>query len=183
MDSFPVTSGISTLDELLGGLRPGDNVVWQVEKLDLYATFAGALPAGALQRGIRLLYFRFASHPVVLRPLDGLQTVSIEPERGFDAFSRRVHREIEKVGKGAFYVFDNLSALVGDWATDALLANFFQVTCPHLHELETVAYFALTRGRHSYETITRIRNTAQVLIDVYPAKGQVYLHAIKVDQR
>ncbi|MEW6441456.1 MAG: PEP/pyruvate-binding domain-containing protein [bacterium] len=183
MDSFPVTSGIPSLDELLGGLRLGDNVVWQVEKLEPYAVFAGALAAGALERGIRVLYFRFASHPPVLRPLSGLQTVSIAPERGFDAFSRGVHREIEKAGKGAFHVFDNLSALVGDWATDALLANFFQVTCPYLHELETVAYFALTRGRHSYETITRIRGTTQVLIDIYPAKGKVYLHAIKVDER
>ena len=183
MKDFPVTSGIPSLDELLGWLRLGDNVVWQVEKLGHYSLFARALTARALEEGIPAFYIRFASHPPVLDPLPGLRIVTIDPGPGFDAFSRDVHRMIGQAGKGAYYVFDNLSALVADWATDALLANFFQVTCPYLRELETVAYFALTRGQHSYDAIARIRGTTQVLIDVYPAKGEVYLHPIKVDNR
>ena len=183
MKPFPVTSGVASLDELLGGLRLGDNVVWQVEKLDHYALFAQSLVDRGLEQGREVYYIRFASHPPVVDPRDGLRILPIDPGAGFDAFSRDVHRVIDEAGKLAYYVFDNLSSLVADWATDALLANFFQVTCPYLRELETVAYFALTRGRHSYDAISRIRGTTQVLIDVYPAKGKVYLHPIKVEHR
>jgi hypothetical protein len=30
-----------------------------------------------------------------------------------------------------------------------MLGSFFMVTCPYLRELDTIAYFALLRGRHS----------------------------------
>ena len=66
------------------------------------------------------------------------RSIEVDPGPGFDAFSGEVHRIIEERGKEVFYVFDNLSALVVEWATDELLANFFQVTCPFLFELDTV---------------------------------------------
>jgi hypothetical protein len=40
-----------------------------------------------------------------------------------------------------------------------MVGNFFRVTCPYLYELDTVAYFALFRDRHSFQTIERIRAT------------------------
>ena len=83
-----------------------------------------------------------------------------------------MHQIIEEEGREVFYVFDNLSALVVEWATDELLANFFQVTCPFLFELDTVAYFALTRGRHSHSAVARIRDTTQILLDVYQVEGR-----------
>jgi len=90
---------------------------------------------------------------------------------------------IEERGKEAFYVFDNLSALVAEWATDELLANFFQVTCPFLFELDTVTYFALTRGKHAHGAVARIRDTTQLLIDVYRVQDQMYIHPLKVWDR
>ena len=81
------------------------------------------------------------------------------------------------------YVFDNLSALVVEWATDELLANFFQITCPFLSELNTIAYFALTRSQHAHYAVARIRDTTQILVDVYHAKGQMHIHPIKVWDR
>jgi hypothetical protein len=66
------------------------------------------------------------------------------------------------------------------WATDELLANFFQVTCPYLHELDTIAYFALTRGRHAHQVVAAICDTTQVLIDVFRARAAVYVHPLKV---
>ena len=94
-----------------------------------------------------------------------------------------VHQIIEAEGREVFYVFDNLSALVVEWATDELLANFFQVTCPFLFELDTVAYFALTRGRHRHSAVARIRDTTQILLDVYRVDGNMYLHPLKVWDR
>jgi hypothetical protein len=135
-----VSSGLPALDAALGGLRLGDNVVWQVDELENYLQVARPFAARAQTEGRRLLYLRFTSHPFLLAEQEGVKVIVIDPSPGFDAFSVQVHQIIEDHGPRTYYLFDNLSALVGDWATDELVANFFQVTCPFLRELETVAY-------------------------------------------
>ncbi len=178
-----VESGIRGLDEAIQGLRLGDNVVWQVENLPDYVFFAEPFIEKAARGGRNCVYIRFAPHPPVLGPRSGLEVVEVDPVQGFDYFSREVNRIIEERGREAFYVFDNISSLAVEWATDELLANFFQVTCPYLFELDTIAYFALTRGKHSNSAIARIRDTAQVLIDVFSVEGRMYIHPLKVWDR
>jgi hypothetical protein len=178
-----VPSGLPQLDTILQGLRLGDNVVWQVERLADYAYFAVPFADQAIRAQRRCTYVRFAPHEPILLPRQGLEILSIDPSPGFDSFSGEVHRLITERGRQAFYVFDNLSALATEWATDELLANFFQVTCPYLFELDTVAYFALTRGQHAYNAVARVRETTQVLIDVYNVKEKSYLHPLKVWDR
>ncbi|MGN0362880.1 MAG: PEP/pyruvate-binding domain-containing protein [Bilifractor sp.] len=79
-----------------------------------------------------------------------------------------IHNLIEREENDAFYVFDCLSELQTAWATDLMMSNFFRVTCPFLFRMNTVAYFPLIRGMHSFQAIARIRDTAQVFLDVYP---------------
>jgi len=61
-----------------------------------------------------------------------------------------------------------------------MVGNFFVITCPYLFELDTIAYFAIIRDSHSYQTVARIRETTQVLVDIYKAKGLFYIHPLKV---
>jgi hypothetical protein len=183
MESFSLHSGIPALDEVVQGLRLGDNVVWQVDSLDDYRYFAQPFADEGLAEGRRVVYLRFAPHPPVLAPRPGLEVVEVDPGQGFDAFSRAVHDLIEARGRGVWYVFDSLSALAEEWATDELLANLFQVTCPFLFELDTITYFALTRGHHAHSAVARIRDTTQLLVDVYHVKGRMYLHPLKVWDR
>ena len=180
MDDRTVTSGLPDLDAVVQGLRLGDNVVWQVDHLDDYLHFARPFAARAIADGRRCAYMRFAPHAPILEPVPGLTLIDVNPHDGFDAFSGEVHQIIETLGKEAFYIFDNLSALVDEWATDELLANFFQLTCPFLYELDTVAFFALTRGHHAHSAVARIRDTTQVLIDVYRVQDETYIHPLKV---
>ena len=183
METSEIPSGIQALDEVLQGIRLGDNVVWQVDRLEDYRYFAAPFAEAAIAARRRLVYLRFASHPPVLAPHPGLETIELDPSLGFDYFTREVHLLIEAHGPEVLYVFDNLSALVVEWATDELLANFFQITCPFLFELNTVAYFALTRGQHAHYAVARIRDTTQILVDVYHAKDQMHIHPIKVWDR
>lgn len=181
--SKTISSGLTPLDELLQGLHLGDNVVWQVDRLEDYPYFVEALAEQAIRDGLDCVYLRFAPHIAILEPRPGLTITRIDPSPGFDYFTGEVHRIIEERGRRVCYIFDNLSALVDEWATDELLANFFQVTCPYLFELDDVAYFALRRGQHGHNTIARIRNTTQVLVDVYHVSGRTYIHPLKVCDR
>ena len=183
MDPRYVLSGTPGFDEVVHGLRLGDNVVWQVEDLHDYMGFAEPFIGQAVADGRRCVYMRFAPHAPVLEPRDEVAVVEVDPGQGFDLFSSRVHDIIDEQGREAFYVFDSLSSLVEEWATDEQLANFFQVTCPFLYELDTVAYFALLRGQHRYNAIARIRDTTQLLMDVYHAREKIVVHPQKVWDR
>jgi len=183
LENQMISSGIPALDEVLEGLRLGDNVVWQVDGPDNYLAVALPFARQALSDGRTLIYVRFIPQANILAPLTGYTVTDVDPRPGFDLFSAQVNKIIDEYGKGAFYVFDNLSALVEEWATDELLANFFQLTCPYLRQLDTVAYFALTRGQHSHSAVARIRDTTQVLIDFYHVADRLYIHPLKVWDR
>jgi pyruvate,water dikinase len=182
-NSRTVGSGIKALDNLLQDIRFGDNVVWQVDNLNDYAHFAESFITQSIKDGFVCVYIRFAAHTPVLTPRKGLTIIDVDPSPGFDYFSTTVHRIIDEYGPRVCYVFDDLSDLVNRWATDELLANFFHFTCPYLFELDTVTYFALTRNQHSVSTIARIRDTTQILLDLYHVDNQAYIHPLKVWDR
>ncbi|MGD9154378.1 MAG: PEP/pyruvate-binding domain-containing protein [Bacillota bacterium] len=178
------SSGIPGLDKVLDHLRLGDNVVWQVDRIEDYNYFASAFARAALASGRRLVYLRFGQQPPVVEE-DGqgrFQTYRIDPGRGFEYFSASIRELITALGNEVFYVFDSLSDLLIEWSTDLMIGNFFMVTCPYLYQLDTVSYFALLRHHHSYRTIARIRETTQLLLDVYHKKSY-YIHPLKVWQR
>lgn len=180
MDNEVISSGIAPLDEAIQGLRLGDNVVWRVANLADYKYFAEPFARHSISEGRDCYYLRFAPHEPIVSSVPGVETIELNPKQGFDAFTGEVYDLAERLGEEVFYVFDNLSALVEEWATDELLANFFQVTCPFLYELRTIAYFALSRQQHPHSAVARLRDTPQVLLDVYRVKGQMYVHPIKV---
>ena len=178
-----ISSGVHSLDDVIQGFRLGDNVVWQVDHLEDYTYYAQRFIRQGIREGYKCVYITFAPHEPILQPVEYLDIIPVDPGKGFDFFSSEVHRIIEKFGRQVFYVFDNLSSLVVEWATDELLANFFKVTCPYLFELDTIAFFALTRGKHSHSAVARIRDTTQILIDVYRVESRTYLHPLKVYDR
>lgn len=183
MNGERVTSGMPELDGIVQGLRLGDNVVFQVQRLSDYQFFAKPFAERAIHESRQCVYLRFAPQQPVLEQIEGLEVIEMDPGQGFDSFSRDVHRLVEEKGRRTYYVLDNLSRLAVEWTTDEQLANFFQLTCPLMFELDCVAYFALTRGKHDHSAIARIRDTTQLLIDVFRVSGQMYIHPLKVWDR
>ncbi|MEJ2701775.1 MAG: PEP/pyruvate-binding domain-containing protein [Sedimentisphaerales bacterium] len=177
------STGIESLDAMLGGLQKGDNVVWQVDGIDDFAAFVAAYVERASRQGRRIVYIRFADHKPLVQPGDGVQIHHLDADGGFESFTTEIHTIIADEGKEAHYVFDCLSHLLDAWATDLMIGNFFMVTCSFLSELEAVAYFALLRNRHSFRTIRRIRETTQLLLNLYNVEGRHCLHALKVSNR
>ena len=133
--------------------------------------------------GRNIIYVRFTSHAPLVNEQEGVKRISVELSHRFETFTVEIHNLIEKEGLDAFYVFDCLSELQTAWATDLMMGNFFRVTCPFLFQLDTVAYFPIIRGKHSYQTIAKIRDTTQLLLDVYSLGKQVFVRPLKVWNR
>lgn len=177
------TTGLPGLDEVLKGVMPGDNIVWQVDDIDDYKSLVEPYAKAARQRGRRLIYFRFASHEALLPDDFGAEIHRPNPALGFESFVNAVHEVIESVGMHAVYVFDCLSELAAIWLADQMLGNFFVLTCPRLWDLETVTYFALYRNYHASFALNPITGTTQFLLDVFRHEETIYVRPIKVQHR
>lgn len=182
-DDMRVSTGLPGLDDVLDGLRIGDNVVWRVTDLDDYRRFVTPFIESAASAGRRIIYLRFGQHPPLVSAKANIHIENIDALGGFEAFTGKVWRLIEEHGRGAFYVCDCLSDLLNAWATDAMVGNFFRVVCPFLFELDTVAWFALYPDRHSRTTLDRIRRTTQVMVDVHRLGDDVQIQPIKAWRR
>ena len=201
-----VKSGIEQLDETLDNIRLGDNVVWQVSNLEEFSYFVNPYVKQALKDKRNLVYINFGQHEPLIPMTDddfeeleaemnnpetefamiernGIKIYKVDPVEQFESFTLEVHNIITKEGYDAFYVFDCLSDLQSAWATDLMMGNFFRVTCPYLFILDTVAFFPVIRGKHSFESIAKIRETTQLFLDVYSNEKEVYIHPLKVWNR
>lgn len=202
-----VKSGIPGLDKALDNIRLGDNVVWNVTNLNEFSYFVNPYVKQAKKDNRNLIYIRFATHPPLIEMTEedlillkkeennpdtefcmiereGIKIYMVNPYNQFETFTLEVHRIIEKEGFDAFYVFDCLSDLQAVWSTDLMMGNFFKVTCPFLFDLDTVAFFPIIRGRHSYDAIAKIRETTQLFLNVYSnSPEEVYVTPLKVWNR
>ncbi len=178
-----ISTGWKSLDTIIDYLRKGDNVVWQVDRIDDYQRLVSPFVEISLARNERVVYIRFAQHAPLVKDHPGVTTYHLEVGKGFESFSAGVYGIITREGKDCCYVFDSLSYLLQVWATDLMIGDFFTITCPYLFELHTIAYFAILRNRHSFKAIARIREITQVLIDVYNYDGDICIHPVKVLHR
>ena len=184
MAAFEKTkSGIPMMDDALQNIRLGDNVVWQVPSLDEFRYVAERFSNQAIADGRNLIYIRFAEHEPILTPREGLRIEHVELSHRFETFTVNIHNLIEREGYDTFYIFDCLSELEQAWSTDLMMGNFFHLTCPYLFILDTVAYFPLIRGRHSFDAIATIRDTTQLFLDVYKDEKDVFVRPMKVWNR
>ena len=181
--SMRASTGLDGLDTVIDGLRVGDNVVWQVDRVEDYAGFVAPFVKLAAGEGKRVVYIRFARHDALIENDGGASIYQLDAASGFESFSAEVHAIATREGENVCYVFDCLSDLLSAWATDLMIGNFFMVTCPYLFQQNTIAYFSLLRNSHSFKTVARIRETTQLLLDIYSTEGALYVHPLKVRGR
>ena len=176
------TTGLPQLDAALCGILAGDNVVWNVDDVEQYRKIARPYAEAAKRDGRKLVYFRFARHERLV-PEGFCEECRLDAAAGFEVFLHKIHEVVGAHGLGAYYLFDCLSDLATNWCSDAMLGNFFQLTCPYLYRLETIAYFGLLRGRHSRHAVEPVRATTQLFLEIYGHAGQLYVLPIKTQFR
>ena len=178
-----VSTGLAGIDQVIDKLRLGDNVVWQVDVVSNYKKVVEPYVAQAKLDKRKLVYVRFGSHEPILEDSPDIKIYHVKAKKGFESFATAVHNLVAKEGRKTFYVFDCLSELLEYWYSDLMIGNFFKVTCPFLYELDTIAYFAIIRNVHTYSTIAGIRETTQLLLDLYQVNNKFYIHPLKAWQR
>ncbi|MBF0433118.1 MAG: pyruvate, phosphate dikinase [Fibrobacteria bacterium] len=177
------STGLLSLDNILQGIRPGDNIVWQVDAIKDFLPFVQPFCSNAIDSGKELIYFRFAKHKQLLNEGVNIQIHQLYPEKGFEAFITEIHRVIEKTGYGGYYIFDSLSELSEGFYSDRMVGNFFSLTCPLLYDIEAIAYFIVFRNVHSYHAALPISQTTQILLNIYNHENKIYVHPVKVSKR
>jgi hypothetical protein len=177
------STGLPSLDDVLLGIRPGDNIVWQIDSINDIFPFVNPFCDNALSSGKNLVYFRFAKHKPLISKRKGVQIFQLHPEKGFELLITEIHKVIEKTGYGGYYVFDSLSVLTEDYYSDRMIGNFFTLTCPLLYDLETITYFVVFRNFHSYHAALPIAETTQILLNIYNHKRKLYIQPVKVYKR
>lgn len=183
MSIYTLSTGITEFDHILRGLIAGDNVVFRGESVTDYRKFVPPFVQHAHEISRPVVYFRFGTHPPLLKKEDVTTFVELDPNSGFEPFISQVHSVIKNTERRAFYVFDRLSDLSLAWFSDTMLCNFFMLTCPYLFDRGDLAYFFLDRSQHSTESTMPIVQTAQIVIDLFTCDNEVFVRPIKVQQR
>jgi transcriptional regulator with XRE-family HTH domain len=202
-----ITTGLPEIDNLIGGLQIGDNVVWEVtgpvesalirsfvaspaEAGLVYVTFTE--PASRVlaryrkqwrDRNVLLLDCFAKGAEASRRASQGRHRILAVDDPADPQSVVQALREVEDAfGPGTIYVFDNLTAIQDSWGSEEAL-SFFLEHCPRLYELRTVAYWFLQKEAHDPSFLARLQRTTQVVFDTTPANGHHLLRVVKAAGR
>jgi transcriptional regulator with XRE-family HTH domain len=170
-----LTTGVPALDELIDGVRVGDNlVVLGPDGSTLAAVgraFLDAVADGptvvvrtedrdaALPAGVRLLDWR-----------DGPDTAGDGPATSGDAPFRAAMDALTAAdlaaGEGASFLVDSLTGIQGRFGADLALETFLS-TCPRLYRRGSVAMWLLLRDHHDRAFLDRLGEITQVVLDIH----------------
>ena len=183
MEDNTIRSGMEGFDKKLDYIRAGENVVFRVKELDHFRFFSEKFIKEQIQEGKNVIYLRFGRKKVLTDIQKGLKIHQLDPSIGFELFTLSVHEIIEEAGEGAVFLFDCLSELQEAWYSDLMMDNFMRVTCPCIREWKSVAFYPMMRGIHSYDSVSGIREAAQIFLDVFFSGVSYYLTPLKVENR
>lgn len=164
------TTGVAALDELLGGLIAGDNVVWVSERDETYAAietaFVAAAPAPTLVVAVSRTELRRA-WPGTVEVIDASPGGRLaRPGPLADELEHRFHD-----GRRWTILIDGLALLARRWGRDAALA-FFVRSCPSMLQAGAITYWRIPRTLGA-PFIDRVRQVTQCLLDVRDGRLRV----------
>lgn len=101
-------SGLPELDNVLHGLNDGDNIVWRLDTMEEYISFAAAFARQSVKKGKKTIYFRYGNHPPIFENEPGTEIHILTIDAGFESFANKAHEVILAAGKRSTFIFDLL---------------------------------------------------------------------------
>lgn len=164
-----LTSGTDALDQLIEGVRVGDNLVLQGTEEVPLAAFGERFLDSVSRAGGKVVHVVVGDRsPAATTRHDGGVTVTwprgddaMTPEQAFEQLE---HLDAE-AGRGAAFLFDSLTAVMELWGEDAALDLFLRA-CPRLYRRESLAMWMVDPSRHRPGFLSRLQQITQVVIDI-----------------
>ena len=169
-----VRSGIADLDEILGGVLEGDNVVWISDQPELFNRIELALVEATPTTERALHVTGRETEGEVKKRLGG--RIEVVDARAGSRLSDPFVLEqmlVTEVRKGASrVVFDGLGPFAQQWGLERAV-GFFKRVCPRLFDLGAIAYWRVSRRKLGNAAIDDIRKVTQCVFEVSPTQLRV----------
>jgi transcriptional regulator with XRE-family HTH domain len=216
-----VTSGVQHLDQILGDLYIGDNVIWYDDSGSLASVFCQHFLHASQAQSRPIIYVSFdrsprnlleklgklALHPSVTildcftsgKGADAQTFLRFYTETNLDDLPCRIVRVAEPLKMERFtevlyavhgnlegdvrFVFESLTGMQEVWGGEEHILSFYSHACPHLYELNTVAYWIMEKKAHSPRLRAQIGQIAQVIINLSIKRGTTSLTVLKAERR
>jgi transcriptional regulator with XRE-family HTH domain len=177
-----VPSGVPDIDDLLGGLILGDNVVWVLDDVDVVRRLEDAMLAAALARGEGCIYVSAAGDPAKLVPRLGPKVTVLDARargrHGDAAVLETAIIEGVRSKPPGYVVIDGLKEFARRWGAAKAIA-FFSRVCPRLFDLGAIAYWRAPRAELGRSFIDQITNVTQCVLEI----GERHLRVVKAEGR
>jgi transcriptional regulator with XRE-family HTH domain len=166
-ESELIRSGLDDLDEILGGLLAGDNVVWLSNDAAL-CTQVEQLMLSAAPVSDKAVYVSALATEAATRRTFGADVIAIDARSG-SRFSDPILLEqtiYTTAKQGASrVVIDGLESFARQWGTNRAIA-FFKRLCPRLFDLGAIAYWRVPRAAVGNAGIEEIRKVTQCVFEL-----------------
>jgi len=182
MSAVPRTAstGLAELDEVLGGLYWGDNVVLSAEHPDDPDPFYAAAAATAPDFDAAVFVTLDVDPEEIRRRYPGFELIDGRPGQNLSQPGQLLDEVAKWSGQPGMrlLLFDSLDAMSGQWG-DELAGRFFSRGCPMLLGRGGIAYWSLTGSRHSAAVRREIEAVTQCVLSV----GDGRLRVVKAEGR
>jgi transcriptional regulator with XRE-family HTH domain len=169
------STGVAELDEALGGLFWGDNVVFEVAEPAAARPFyrAAAGVAGFDQR----LTVSLSEHAMAL---PGFDAIDARPGGRLSQPAPLLREIVERCRQGErnLLLVESMETMIGRWGSD-VAARFFALCCPQLLEIGAIAYWSVPSG----ELYPGLRRTIEETTQCVLVVGESRLRLAKAEGR
>lgn len=171
-----VGTGFPTIDDALGGLITGDNVVWVCDEGAIYERLCVGFARTAGENGMRVLHVSFGGkglddlHPDDLRDVEQLDASGSTSLAHANVLADELDRRFRSERPDCVIV-DDLARPMRRWGPDATLA-FFSRCCPSMLQAGVTAYWSVESGL-GRSALQSVRQITQCFIDVRDERFRV----------
>jgi transcriptional regulator with XRE-family HTH domain len=170
------STGVTQLDDALGGLFWGDNVVFEVGAPPAVEPFYRAV-AGVDERYDQRIYVRLSGDPPAVT---GFDLIEAHPGGALAQPAPLMHAIVERCrpGERNLLLFEPMETMIERWGAD-VAARFFAVCCPQLLDLGAIAYWSVPSG----ELYPGLRRTIEEITQCVFVVGESRLRIAKAEGR
>ncbi|HRE02255.1 MAG TPA: helix-turn-helix transcriptional regulator, partial [Ilumatobacteraceae bacterium] len=172
-ESFRGSFGIESLDAMLDGIRPGDNIVWITDRTPRYAAIERCFVEASLAAGLPVIDVVTGQGDLARERPAGVEIVDAtsgsrasRPVALTDEIERRL-----AISPGAAFVIDGLSALVRRWGEERALA-FFARMCPTMLQTGALTFWRAAPTTDA-DLVESVRQVTQCLLELHDAQLRI----------